>query len=376
MLVKKRLMHPASRRLFLKKSLMAGMACAGNPFRQFLPSFRNETKYPAWSELVEYARWCPSVHNLQPHKLKIISQTEAELYCDPARLLPVGDPHAIFVTVAMGIFHEHLSIAASSYRKKIEISKIFEPIKTGKTSLQFFAKLKLVSADEEEALNRDLMLARRTSRLHYNGRALKQATIAKIKSGAEKFGHEFFSSSDPGLVDYIIHLNDQTLFQDISVKADREELDHLFRYSKKEAQQHKDGLWARCMGFPGVLMKSVFEHPEKWHRGLGKAFLSKHYKASFKGTATICWFGGRFNNTGDWLNAGKMLARNWLLITKEKAYIHPFGSLITNEAAYEKINRKFTQPREGKKIWMIFRAGYSKQPARSFRLSTEEIIFK
>jgi hypothetical protein len=376
MLVRKHLLHLASRRLFLKKSLMAGIAYAGYPFTEFLPLIRNETTNPAWAELVEYARWCPSVHNLQPHKLKIISETEAELYYEPSRLLPVGDPHAIFVTVAMGIFLEHLSIAASSCRKKIEISKIFEPIKTGQTSLQLFAKLRMIPADENEELTRNLMLARRTSRVHYNGRALKEATREKIKTQAAKFGHDFFSSSDPQLVNYIINLNEQTLFEDISVKADREELDHLFRYSKKEAQQHKDGLWARCMGFPGVLMRSVFEHPEKWHKGLGKTFLSKHYKASFEGTATICWFGGRFHDTNDWLTAGRMLARNWLLITKEKAYIHPFGSLITNEAAYEKINLKFTQPGEGKKIWMIFRAGYSKQPARSYRLSTEEIILK
>src|ERR1044071_458371 len=103
-----------SRRKFMRNSFSA-LLLAGFmfPFKKLFAYPRSKNDLPAWTELVEYARWCPSVHNLQPHKLKIISETEAELYYDPVRLLPVGDPHSIFVTVAMGIFVEHLSIAAS-----------------------------------------------------------------------------------------------------------------------------------------------------------------------------------------------------------------------------------------------------------------------
>ena len=124
------------------------------------------------------------------------------------------------------------------------------------------------------------------------------------------------------------------------------------------------------------LMKSVFQHPEKWHKGLREKLIAKHYQAAFKGTATICWFEGRFNNTKDWLQAGRMFARTWLLITKENAYIHPFGSLITNIEAYKKINEKLGQSKKNNKLWMIFRIGYSKEPIRSFRLNTEEIIIR
>ena len=331
---------------------------------------------PSWIELIEYARWCPTIHNLQPHKIKIISETEAQLYYDPARLLPVEDPDAIFVTVAMGIFIEHLSIAASEYGKRVETIKIFSPIKTGGSEPTLFAVLKLVSSTKKEELNRELILQRRTSRTHYNGKAISSEILNKIKDEAQKFEHDFFSSSEKELVDYVIKLNQETLFSDLNSKADCEELDHLFRYTDKEAREHRDGLWAKCMGYPGWLMKSVFHHPERWHKGLKKELLAKNYKSSFRGTSTICWFGGMFTNTTDWLNAGKMLARNWLIITKENAYIQPFGSLITNAEAYKKINLKFTQPNKGKQIWMIFRAGYSKEPTRSLRLNTEEIIIQ
>lgn len=364
-----------SRRRFLKNSVFATVAITVlNPFKKLFAYFKNEDQVPSWVELIEYARWCPTVHNLQPHKIKIISRTEAELYYDPARLLPVGDPNAIFVTVAMGIFHENLSIAASKYMSVVEMYEITAPVKIGGTAPVLFSRLKIVPSNKKEKLSRELIFKRKTSRIHYNGTPLKKETLEKINNEAAKFDHEFFSSSEPELIDYIIELNKETLFEDISVKADREELDNLFRYSEKEAREHKDGLWSRCMGFPGILMKSVFEHPRKWDHGLKKQFLSKNYGATFKGTATICWFGGRFNNTNDWLYAGRMLARNWLLITEDNAYLQPFGSLVTNTKAYEKINQKFTRLKDDKKIWMIFRAGYSKEPVRSFRLSTEEII--
>jgi hypothetical protein len=296
------------------------------------------------------------------------------LHYDPSRLLPVEDPQAIFVTIAMGIFIEHLSIAASANGAKVELTEVFNPITVNSQGPQKFALLRLVPATEKEALNRDLILKRKTSRLHYDGKPLSPAILDRTRAEAERYGHEFFSSSDKNLVDYVIDLNRQTLFQDLESEADRNELNQLFRYTKEEAETKKDGLWSTCMCFPGKLMRSVFTRHEKWDKGWRKWLLANKYKASFKGTATICWFGGRFGDTGDWLNAGRMLARTWLLLTKEGVYIHPLGSLITNKDAYQKINGKFTQPQKEKKIWMIFRAGYSHEPARSYRLSTEDII--
>jgi len=63
-------------------------------------------------------------------------------------------------------------------------------------------------------------------------------------------------------------------------------------------------------------------------------------------------------------------------MSDENAYIHPFGSLITNKNAYTKIEDQLTQPEHPKKTWMIFRAGYSKTPIRSYRLSTNELLIK
>lgn len=333
-----------SRRQLLKNTFLTAAFAVFHPFRHLFALPETKHEFPAWNELVEYARWCPTIHNLQPHKIKVLSAAEADLYYDPTRLLPVEDPQAIFVTIAMGIFVEHLSIAASAKGARVEMTRVFNPITINAQGIQKFASLKLAPAAGHETLDRQLILQRRTSRLHYNGKPVNPATLAMIKAEAERFGHEFFSSSEKELVDYVIDLNQQTLFQDLGSAADRNELDQLFRYTKEEAETKKDGLWSTCMCFPGKLMKSVFTHHEKWEKGWRKWLLARKYRGSFKGTTTICWFGGRFEDTEDWLKAGRILARNWLLLTREGAFIHPFGSLITNKQAYRKINERFTKP--------------------------------
>ncbi len=365
-----------SRRNFLKigipGSLMIG---AINPIGIFLDSFKDDDKMPDWKELLDFARWCPSVHNMQPHRLKLISNNECELYYDPSRLLPVGDPNSIFATVALGIFIENLSIAASPYGKKVEIVQLYEPISIKSTRTTLFATLKIVDLREKEILDRKLILKRRTSRVQYDGKKLENGVLQEIEIETKKHGYDFFSTSEESLIEQIISLNQSTLFRDLEYKPDREELDGLFRYSKEEAEEKKDGLWSRCMGFSGALMKSVFQNNEFWNEGVRKRMLSKHYKSTFEGTKTIGWFGGRFDNTTDWLQAGKMLARNWLILTKGGAYMQPFGSLITNNSAYEQINQTFKQPNNGK-IWMIFRAGYSKEPTASYRLDLNQLIIE
>jgi hypothetical protein len=364
------------RSTFIKQSLSATFLFAlFNPVR-LLAKNNLENNLPTWEELIDYARWCPTVHNLQPHQIKIISETEAELYYDPKRLLAIGDPDSIFATVALGVFIEHLSIAATPYYKKIEVIEVAKPISIKADSIQLFAKLKLVNSYSNSNIDRSLILKRRTSRLPYNGEALKTNTLLSIGKTADVFNHDFHYSSDATLIDLMIELNQATLFEDLENNDNRAELDRLFRYNEIDAATKKDGLWSKCMGFKGSLMQSVFQHHEKWQHGIRKFFLSNHYKNTFNGTSTLGWFSGKFENTNDWLQAGRMLAISWLSMTKDNAYIQPFGSLITNKKAYEKINEKLKTNTDGKSIWMIFRAGYSKEPARSFRLSTNDIIIK
>lgn len=367
-------MKTYDRRQFLKGVTGATFSLAlFNPFKYILGS-TNLYEIPKWRELVEVARWCPTVHNLQAHKLQVISDTEANLYYDPSRLLPVGDPNSVFSTIAMGIFIEHLSIVSTEKNYKVIVDEVFDEIDHSRTENTLFARLKLVKTNEVEDLTSDLIKKRKTSRQDYKKGIVDKALLDELTIECEKYNNEFSYTTDDDFIDYLVNINQETLFEDLSNRKMREELDGLFRYDKDEAKEHKDGLWARCMGFKGSLLKSVFRHHKKWIKGFRKRILGKTYLSSFDNTQTIAWVGGAMHTKYDLINNGRMLARNWLRITKYNAYIQPLGSLITNESANKKINEKFSQPSEGKEIWLIYRVGYSEEPARSYRLSTDEIL--
>jgi hypothetical protein len=361
------------RRFFIKALGFLSVSVMGLPLISKSTALKKRaSENNIWPEIVDYARWCPSVHNLQPHRVKILSANEAMLYCDTTRLLPVEDPACRFTAAALGVFIEHLSIAAGGYGQKIAFELLHDITLADKGTVEF-ARLKLVPSDKKEVLDRELIRERRTSRLHYNGRPVGSDIIDHMKNEAAAFAHELHCTGDSELVNFIIDQNQKTLFEDLESEPVRNELNALFRYDQEEAETKKDGLWSACMNFPGWLMRSVFQHHQKWDHGLKKTLIKDFYKASFKGTTSLGWFAGDFGNTAQRVNAGRMLARNWLFLTSKHIYMQPFGSLITNDNAYKLMNEKLNIVPE-KNLWMIFRMGYSKEPTRSYRLDLKDIL--
>ena len=226
-----------------------------------------------WAELLDYARWSPSPHNVQPWKLLVLSDTAARLYYDPTRLLPHTDPTSCFTIIGLGMFIESLRIAAGPLGFEVVAQHTAEPgLNYAATTPQPFADLHLVLQTSGLPVpNRELLKQRRTSRLHYNGRPVAAHIQQQLAQLATAHGHELTCSDDPAMVDFILDLNRQTLFTDLDEVPVRQELAGLIRTTDEQAHQQKDGLWSHCMGFPGRLMHNFFFHSERfrspWKRG-------------------------------------------------------------------------------------------------------------
>ena len=72
-----------------------------------------------WPSLLESAIYSPSPHNVQPWRVRILDETEADLFIDSARTLPKEDPTGSFIT----IFFEGLSAYNQDFR---EVTKMFD----------------------------------------------------------------------------------------------------------------------------------------------------------------------------------------------------------------------------------------------------------
>lgn len=332
--------------------------------------------FSLWEEFLEYARWAPSPHNVQPWKIELLSEDAVDLYYDPKRLLPDEDPDGMFMTVGFGIFIEMLSIAAKAKGYSVNIEYDGSRLDANNKEPVFFAHLFLEKNTEAESLDRELIKQRRTSRLAYNNEPISDEVVKELQSIAENFEQQCQISSDPQTVDWVVKLNKDTMFYDMNDDATRKEVGQWIRYSLREASQKRDGLWAYCMNVTSFILY-IFFHA-RWIINLPgvNQLAGKIYLRTTKGTRTVAWLQGPVATPFDWLQSGRMLARLWLTLTKHGIGLHPFGSIITNKAAHQRLREKFNADESKNMLWLIMRLGYSEVPPQSFRLELSDILIR
>lgn len=329
-----------------------------------------------WEELIEYARWSPSPHNVQPWRIKIISDEEADIYYQPQRLLPVEDYTGCFTILGFGIFIENMSIAASKQGFKVVEDYRGTLLDANDTIPIFFTKLKLIPTKESLVLDRELIKSRRTSRLPYNNKKIDQEKLNSLNEIAKDYGYKFDFSTDSDIVKWVLQLNCDTLFSDMTDTLTRKEVGNWIRYTKKQALEKNDGLWAYCMNTPSLLLYLAFNIPWLFNLPLVSSILKNQYLKTTQGTTTIGWLSGPFKTPSEWIKAGHMIARLWIQMTKYEIYLHPFGSIITNSASHKKFKEKFKVDENTNPVWLLVRLGYSQIPPRSRRLEVNDILIK
>jgi hypothetical protein len=325
-----------------------------------------------WRSLLETARWAPSPHNIQPWRLRVASETEAELLYDPTRLLPETDPTGRFTMVGLGIFVECLAIAARAEGVELDARFRYEPLDPTADGLVPLATLSLAPLGAAEALTPDLVLRRRTSRLPFDGTAVDEALLAELVALAGGWDQTLTASSDPEFVRFVLELNRDTLFYDLADDRARREVGRWLRFSASEAARRPDGFSPAALGFPGWLLYVFFRGHRLLELPLLRSVIRSLYFRTTSGTRTVAWLRGPFERPEDWIPAGRMLARLWLTLTAHGVQLHPFGSIITNERAFARLQERI--PAGEGVPWLIVRLGYSAEPPRSHRLSAQELL--
>src|ERR671934_684087 len=325
-----------------------------------------------WKDLLELARWAPSPHNVQPWLLRPLDAREAEVLYLPDRLLPETDTGGVFMTSGLGIFVEHLAIAARGRGLDLAVDYDGRELDPHAEGPQPFARLRLVEGNVDEPLEPDLLVERRTSRLPYDGKPVPEDVLREIGQIARVYGHRFSFSSDPATVAWVLELNRDTMFYDMEDDVARREVGRWIRYSGRAARRRRDGFSPEALGFPGPLLW-LFVHA-RWLFELPgiRGAIRRLYLRTMRGVRTVGWLCGPFSTPSEAFAAGRMLARIWLTLTKRGIYLHPFGSVITNRRAN-------ARPRERIAVdngtpWLLVRLGGSAEPPPSLRLETETLL--
>jgi len=319
-----------------------------------------------WGQLSDLARLAPTPHNTQPFRIRPWNARVAQIVVLRERMLPVEDTGNRYVLSSFGIFAETLECAGHHLGLEIRVTAYPELLPTviepgrGPVVLGLAEVLGRCAFEDQ----RPILEARRTSRLPYEDRLVTREALEEFEYIAASHGHRFESFSDPAIVRDVLKRNVIALLENNMRTAELEELRRWVRVADTPA--FGDGLWAGPMNQPRWQMRLALRFPRLCLLPGVTAFASARCLRAQAGTRHVAILRGPFGPWPDLVEAGRMLMRLWLSMTRHGVYMLPFGSMVTNA----RCNRYLREQFSADDIWFVLRFGYSAVPPRAPRLAS------
>lgn len=337
-----------------------------------------------WKKLLETAVYAPSPHNVQPWRLRILSDETADLLIEKRRTLPKEDPTGSFIILTMGLFIEALTIVAANTSLKLDFhlcqsASKFTPEQIAKTEgeLLSFARLSLgqqitpaTSEPANSKFDNALFRTRRTSRISFSSQPVPNEAVEALSKLAREWGQTYEQVTDPETIEQILKRNIEAVFEDLNAPEYHDEIVEWFRFTDRSSRQTRDGLDYRCMNSSRLSFWLAARVPQLLQLPVTSALLKKIYRAQLGQVPTLGMIAGPFWEPERAFESGRFLMRFWLELAKRDLYIHPYGNLVTNKAAAGRCLELLGIPQ----IWLIFRIGFSKAPPPSYRRTVEEVL--
>ena len=324
-----------------------------------------------WNDLLDVAIQCPSPHNVQPWHVRIVNECEADLFIEVARTLPKADPGGSVIILTMGMFLDALSITAANHGLEFEYEMYHDPryypplfLKSTEKILPF-ARMKICPGTPSASPYADrLFFTRRTSRISLDPRPVEQSAFLALSRLASEWGQRYVQITDSVLIERIVNLNIDAVFEDMNTPDFHDELTTWFRFTNRSSRRTRDGLDFRCMNTSRTSLWISARFPRLLQNRISHPLFRMVYHSQLGTIPTM----GLFAGDGFWepelaMRTGRFLLRFWLEATKHGLYIHPYGNLVTNQKAATRI----LENTGTEKIWFVFKIGHSKEPPKSYR---------
>jgi hypothetical protein len=321
-----------------------------------------------WEKLLITAVYTPSPHNAQPWRLRVSSDHQATLFVERARMMPDSDTSGHFIRSSMGMFIEALTLisANAGYTLRHQL------LCGGSESLVPFAELELQPGAQPSAYPDILFRKRATSRLGSNGVRISAGVAEHLSQFEPQHGQRYHQLDDPMLIDQLVQENIRAVFHDLNDRAYHDEIAKWFRCNDAEASSKADGLDYRCMLVGATELKLIKHLPQIMRWRLTRPFMRWLYRRQLGAVSHLGIISGLFFDDVGCMHAGAYLLRFWLELARHDLYIHPFGNLVTNAQAKNRLD-KLTGIGDA---WLVFRIGHTNEPPRSHRRSVHEVLLR
>lgn len=331
-----------------------------------------------WKEILKIAVLAPSPHNVQPWRIRILPDGDADLFIEKRRTLPKEDVTGSFIILTMGLFVEALAVLAAnrsyglSHRLHREPSMYTpEHIEAEEGDLIPFARLRLVRGDRQgSGFDDALFTKRRTSRLTLKPHPVPAEAAKALAALAREWGQRYEQFTDPAAIERVLARNIDAVFEDLNAPGYHDEIVEWFRFSDAAARRTRDGLDYRCMNSSRAAFWLSAKFPSLLERPLLRPLFRSIYRRQLGAVPTIGVLAGGFWRPEEAFETGRFLLRFWLETARHDLYIHPYGNLVTNGAAAEWCLKELGVP----DVWLIFKVGFSEEPPKSYRRAVEEVL--
>jgi len=332
-----------------------------------------------WATLLETAIHSPSPHNVQPWRLRIKNDREADLLIDSARTLPKEDPTGSFIILTMGMFVEALSLLAAEEQFRLEYELFHEPawyaaaiLAANEPVFLPFARLRLVPDQNLTPAGNDsaIFLKRRTSRISLKEALVADHAAAALKDLAGRWAQRYEQITDTATIERILQQDTDALFHDLNTRDYHDEITSWFRFTDRSSLKHRDGLDYRCMNTSRLTYWLTARFPWMMQVPGLRVLLARKYRRQTGVVPTIGILAGEFWPPSSAINTGRFLMRFWLETSRHNLYIHPYGNLVTNKQAAQWM----LEETKISGIWLIFKIGYSDEPPKSYRRAVQEVL--
>ncbi len=292
-------------------------------------------------ELLAAAVAAPSMHNTQPWRFQIRDADDAiELHADPARMLPVGDPHGRATCIACGAALFNVRMAAAAAGLQTDVRLLPDP---GRPLL--LAEIGLTGQHRATSWECELRAAiwrRHTNREPFSNRPVPEGIRAELAEAGRLEGAvlHFLDQSEAIRVLRLAAEAERELLSDPAYRAE------LARWAG--GYRDRDGIPDNAVGpRPAAGRAPVRDFTPGPHPGPVRY-------AWFEECPQLAVLSVRGRGSSDWLIAGQALQRVWLTATCRGISASPLTQPLETAEAW-----LVRDPRSGsEEPQMILRIGY------------------
>lgn len=326
-------------------------------------------------KLVSYAILAPNAHNKQPWIVDLRKEG-IDLYVDPKRLLPQTDPLARQITISQGTFLEILSIAATHFGLRADISLFpngIDPLdEIGNNSVAHISLTEQKDILEDELFNS--ILNRHTNRRVYSGPPLTDGEIRALRTSYRDENYSLRLLADPAEISNIAGMMTEAMRIETHNRAMHGETVEMLRFNDDEVEQYRDGLSFPNLGITGVKLffaKLFTSRSSAFDESFLERTVDSIKEGAFSSQA-IGLISSRGTTRIDEVLVGRHFTRLFLTATQLGLSLQPMSQIMEIDSVKSQFIKSLNIQNEEPQ--MLFRLGRSEPTPHSARRAMNDIV--